>query len=333
MSLFNIDIDRRHALRKLSGMAAALGFSPLPQAFAQDAYPSKTIRFVVPFPPGSGAELTARFMGQKLSELTGQPVVVEPKGGGNGFIGVQAVLSAPRDGYTLFAGSNSTIATNVALFKKLPYDPLTDLVPISLFIRSPIVLIVPPNSPFRTLREFIAAAKREPGKLTIGSGSAGYQMMGAMLAEKAGLDLLPVPYKSSPDTVKAVLGGEVSIGVADVTSALPLIQSAKVRALASATDKRLPGTPDVPTAREEGLLDFTPAPWNGIMAPSGVPKPIIDKLSDLFARILASPEAAEFYAKQNVEQLPSGQEAMRKFQREEIERWKRIAISSKIEQQ
>jgi tripartite-type tricarboxylate transporter receptor subunit TctC len=323
-------ISRRQTLRTLT---ALMGTSAVPWALAQDAYPSKSIRFIVPFPPGSGAELAARFMGQKLSELTGQPVVVEPRGGGNGFIGVQAVLSAPRDGYTLFAGSNSTMATNVALFKKLPYDPVVDLVPISLFIRSPIVLIVPANSPYKTLREFIAAAKLEPGKFSIGSGSAGYQMMGAMFAEKAGLELLPIPYKSSPDTVKAVLSGEVSIGVADVTSALPLVQSTRVRALASATDKRLPGTPDVPTAREEGLADFTPATWNGIMAPAGVPKPIIDKLSDLFARILASPEAAEFYAKQNVEPLPSGQEAMRKFQREEIERWKRIAVTTKIEQQ
>jgi hypothetical protein len=323
-------ISRRQTLRTLT---ALMGTSAVPWALAQDAYPSKSIRFIVPFPPGSGAELAARFMGQKLSELTGQPVVVEPRGGGNGFIGVQAVLSAPRDGYTLFAGSNSTMATNVALFKKLPYDPVVDLVPISLFIRSPIVLIVPANSPYKTLREFIAAAKLEPGKFSIGSCSSGSQMMGAMFAEKAGLELLPIPYKSSPDTVKAVLSGEVSIGVADVTSALPLVQSTRVRALASATDKRLPGTPDVPTAREEGLADFTPATWNGIMAPAGVPKPIIDKLSDLFARILASPEAAEFYAKQNVEPLPSGQEAMRKFQREEIERWKRIAVTTKIEQQ
>lgn len=330
MRFQSISLQRRNVLRTLGSLSLA---AALPGAMAQEAYPTRPIRFIVPFPPGSGAELTARFMGQKLSELIGQSVLVEPRGGGNGFIGVQAVLSAPRDGYTLFAGSNSTMATNVALFKKLPYDPLVDLVPISLFIRSPIVLIVPPNAPFKTLRDFIAAAKREPGKFTIGSGSAGYQMMGAMFAEKAGLDLLPVPYKSSPDTVKAVMAGEVSIGVADVTSALPLIQAARVFALASATDKRLPGTPDVPTTREEGLMDFTPATWNGIMAPAGVPKPIVDKLSDLFARILATPEAAEFYAKQNVEQLPSGQEAMRKFQREEIERWKRIAVTSKIEQQ
>lgn len=329
-------LGRRGALRVLAGTAAAIAAAPLTQAFAAEGaagYPSRPVRFVIPFPPGSGAELVARFIGQKFTELTGQPVVVEPKGGGNGFIAVQAVLSAPRDGYTLFAGSSSTFAHNAALFKKLPYDPLTDFVPLSLFIRSPIVLAVPADSPYKTLGEFIAAAKQNPGKLSIGTGSAGYQMMGALFSEIAGVELLPVPYKSSPDTAKAVLGGEVSIGIADVTSSMPLIQSGRIRALAVATDKRLPGAPGIPTAAEQGLRDFTTAPWNGIMAPAGVPKPIVDKLSDLFVRIMGMPETHEFFAKQNVEIMPAGQEPMRKFQREEVERWKRIREVARIEQQ
>lgn len=329
-------IDRRSALRVLAGTAAVAAAAPLTSAFAAEdaaAYPSRPVRFVIPFPPGSGAELVARFIGQKFTDLTGQPVVVEPKGGGNGFIAVQAVLSAPRDGYTLFAGSSSTFAHNVALIKKLPYDPLTDFVPLSLFIRSPIVLAVPASSPYKTLGEFIAAAKREPGKLTIGSGSAGYQMMGALFTEKAGIQLLPVPYKSSPDTAKAVLGGEVSVGICDVTSSLPLVQTGRIRALAVGTEKRLPGAPDIPTTAEAGLRDFTVAPWNGIMAPAGVPKPVVDKLSNLFVRIMAMPETHEFFAKQNVEIMAAGQEPMRKFQREEVERWKRIREIAKIEQQ
>lgn len=326
--------SRRSFLYKLAGPAvAAAGLGPM-ATFAQDtAYPSRTVRFVIPFPPGSGAELSARFMGQKFTELTGQSVVVEPKGGGNGFIAVQSVLSAPHDGYTLFAGSNSTFATNVALFKKLPYDPLTDFAPISLFMRSPIVLLVPAAAPYKGLQDFISAARAAPGKLTIGSGSAGYQMMGALFADKAGIELLPVPYKSAPDTVKAVLAGEVSIGLSDVTAALPLVQAGRVKALAVATEKRLIGVPQIPTAQEQGLADFTTAPWNGIMAPSGVPKAVLDKLEQIFTRIMAMPETLEFYAKQNVEVLPSGQEVMRKFQREEVERWKRIAVMAKIERQ
>ena len=336
MSQQQSTIGRRGALRVLAGTAAAIMAAPLATAFAAEsaaAYPSRPVRFVIPFPPGSGAELVARFIGQKFTDLTGQAVVVEPKGGGNGFIAVQAVLSAPRDGYTLFAGSSSTFAHNVALFKTLPYDPLKDFVPLSLFIRSPIVLVVPADSPHKTLGEFMAAAKQNPGKLSIGTGSAGYQMMGVLFAERAGIELWPVPYKSSPDAAKAVAGGEVAIGIADVTSSMPLIQSGRLRALAVATDKRLPGVPDIPTAAEQGVRDFTAAPWNGIMAPAGVPKPIVDRLSDLFMRIMAMPETHEFFAKQNVEIMAAGQEPMRRFQREEIERWKRIRELAKIEQQ
>jgi tripartite-type tricarboxylate transporter receptor subunit TctC len=329
-------LGRRGALRVLAGSAAVAAWAPFRLALASEdaaAFPSRPVRFVIPFPPGSGAELSARFIGQKFTELMGQPVVVEPRGGGNGFIAVQAVLSAPRDGYTLFAGSSSTFAHNSALFKKLPYDPVADFVPLSMFIRSPVVLVVPANSPYRTLGEFITAAKQAPGKLSIGTGSAGYQMMGVLFAEMAGIQLLPVPYKSAPDTAKAVTGGEVSMGVADVTSSMPLIQSGRVRALAVGTDKRLPGAPEIPTASEQGLRGFNTAPWNGIMAPAGVPKPIVDKLADVFVRIMAMPETQEFFAKQNVEILPSGPEPMRTYQREEIERWKRIREVAKIEQQ
>ncbi len=324
---------RRAALCRLAGITALASGAGVGALAQEAAYPSRPVRFVIPFPPGSGAELTARFMGQKFTELTGQQVVVEPKGGGNGFIAVQAVLSAPRDGYTLFAGSSSTLATNVALFKKLPYDPLTDFVPLSLFIQSPVVLLVPAASPYNGLQDVIAAARAAPGKLTIGSGSAGYQMMGALFAEKAGIDLVPVPYKSAPDTVKAVLGAEVTLGLSDITAALPLVQAGRVRAIAVATDKRLAGAPQIATAREQGLADFTTAPWNGIVAPSGVPKPVVDKLEQVFTRIMAMPETREFYAKQNVEPLPPGQDYMRRFQREEVERWKRIAVLAKIEQQ
>ena len=302
---------------------------------AQDAasYPNRPIKFVVPFPPGSGAEVAARFIGSKITELTGQPVVIDPRGGGNGFIAVQAVLAAAADGYSLFFGSNSTLATNVALFKKLPYDPLTDFQPISLVIRSPIVLLVPASSPYKNLRDLIDAAKKAPGRITVGTGSAGYQMMGALFGEKAGIDILNVPYKSSPDTVTAVISDQVAFGVVDITSAMPLIKGGRARALAVASDRRLPGASEVPTAAEAGLPGFTTAPWNGLMAPAQVPKPIVDRLSEMMVRILALPETKEYFAQQNVELMHGGAAEMRAFQREEIERWKRIATAAKVELQ
>ena len=336
MSIHRFSGGRRRALRVL---AATLGATALVTALepvlAQDAasYPTRPIKFIVPFPPGSGAEVAARFVGAKITEMTGQPVVIDPRGGGNGFIAVQAALAAPPDGYTLFFGSNSTLATNVALFKKLPYDPLVDFVPVSLVIRSPIVLLVPANSPYKTLGELIDAAKKAPGKITVGTGSAGYQLMGALFSERAGIDILNVPYKSSPDTVTAVISNQVGFGVVDVTSAMPLVRGGRARALAVASDKRLPMAADIPTAAESGLPGFTTAPWNGLTAPASVPKPIVDKLSDMFVKILALPETKEYFAQQNVELMGGGQAEMRAFQREEIERWKRIAVSAKVELQ
>jgi tripartite-type tricarboxylate transporter receptor subunit TctC len=330
----------RNAARSLSRTLPALTWAAavlfvIGPVFGQGAetYPSRPIKFVVPFPPGSGTEVAARFIGHKITELTGQPVVIEPRGGGNGFIGVQAVLAAPPDGYTLFFGANSTLATNVALFRQLPYDPLTDFVPVSLVMKSPILLLVPENSPYKTLGALIEAAKREPGKLTMGTGSAGYQMMGALFAEKAGIELVNIPYKSSPDTVTAVIGGQVVLGVADVTAGMPLVRGGKARALAIASDKRLPSLSEIPTAAEQGLAGFTTAPWTGLVAPARVPKPIVDKLSDLMIKIMAMPETRQYFVNQNTEPMQGGQVEMRAFQREEIERWKRIAVAAKVELQ
>ena len=334
MSAQNHRGSRRTVLRGIAASAiAGCGLPWAVEAAADPAYPNRPIRFIIPFPPGSGTEVSARFFGRKLSELTGQPVVIEPKGGGNGLIGVHAALSAPRDGYTLFFGSSSTLATNVALLKKMPYDPLVDFVPISLTMRSPVLILVPAASPYKTLKDVIDAAKREPGKLTVATGSPHYQMVATLLAEKAGVQMQNIPYKSSPDAAKAVAGSEVMLGVADVTSAMPLVAGNHVRPLAVIAEKRLTGAPEIPTAIELGLRDFTHAPWNGLVAPAGVPKEIVDKLSDLFVRIAAMPDTQEYYARQNVELMRPGQAAMRAFQREEIELWKSVAQTAKIELQ
>ena len=164
----------RSATSLLRCSLLALALLPAGAALAQDAFPSKPIKFVVPFPPGSGTDTSARYFGKKLSELTGQPVVVENKAGGNGFIAVNALLAAPADGYTVFIGSNSTLAVNAALFKSLPYDPVADLTPLTMMMRSPALLVVPGSSPHKALSELVGAAKAQPDKLNYGAGSAGY---------------------------------------------------------------------------------------------------------------------------------------------------------------
>lgn len=325
--LFSMNATRRAALLLLATPAF------LQNSLAEAPYPNRPIRFVVPFPAGSGAEAAARFMGKKITEITGQPVIVDPRGGGNGFIGVQAVLTAPPDGYTLFFGSNSTLATNVALYKKLPYDPLVDFVPISLVMRSPIVLLTSSSSPYKRLDALVEAAQRTPGQITIGTGSAGYLLMAELFAQRAGIKYTNVPYKSAPETVAAVISGQVDLGVVDITSAMPLIRGGRASALAIAAEKRTSAAPEVPTTAEAGISNFTSAPWNALAAPEKVPKDIVDTLSDLFVRILAMPDTQKFFADQHVEVMRGGQAEMRLYQRAEIDKWKKIALEAKVQLQ
>jgi tripartite-type tricarboxylate transporter receptor subunit TctC len=302
-------------------------------AFAQNDYPNRFVRWVLPFPPGGGTELSARFIGKKFTEITGQPVVIDSRGGANGIIAVQAVLAAPADGYTLMFGSNATLATNAALLKTLPYDPVVDFQPLSLVIQSPIVFLTATGSPLKKLDDFVVAAKSQPDRHTIGSGSAGYHLMGALLARKAGFTYINVPYKSAAETVLAVISGQVEMGVVDITSAMPLIRGGKARALAIASERRNPGLPDVPTAAEAGVSGYTAAPWNGLVAPRGVPQPIVAKLSSIFERIMVMPDTRAFFGEQYVEILKGGAEPMRAFQREEIAKWVQIAADANIERQ
>jgi tripartite-type tricarboxylate transporter receptor subunit TctC len=309
----------------LSGLAGA-------PALAQD-FPNRPIRFVVPFPPGSGTDTSARYFGKKLSELTGQPVVVENKAGANGFLAVQAVLAAPADGYTVFVGSNSTLAVNVALFKSLPYDPVTDFAPLSMMMRSPALLIVPGNSPHKSLAELIAAAKAKPTALNYGAGSAGYQLMAELFNDAARVQTTHVPFKGANEAVAAVAAGTVDLAVAEMTSAQEMVKGGRIRALAVASDKRTVALPEVTTATEAGLPGFTAYTWVGAMVSAKTPKAEADKLAALLTQIERLPETRAFYERIGAEVMQGGPQEMRAFQTEEIRLWKRIAAQAKVELQ
>lgn len=322
--------------RRIVIAAAATGaaWMPLPAlSQASTEFPNRPIRFIVPFPPGSGTDSSARYYGRKLSELVGQPVVVENRPGGNGFIGIQAVKSAPPDGYTVFIGTNSTLATNAALFRKLPYDPLADFEPVSGLLRAPALLIVPPESPHKTLTDFIAAARREPGRLAYGAGSAGYQLMGEFFSERAGVKLTHVPFKGASEAVQAVAGGHIDSAIVETTSAAALVRSGKVRALGIASTERSRVLPDVPTISEAGVPGYVIHAWAAAVVLAGTPRPIVDKLGELLQRIAALPEARDTFASMNGEILKLGPAELRRFQLEEIDRWKRIATDAKVELQ
>ena len=298
---------------------------------AQD-FPSKSIKFVVPFPPGSGTDTSARYFGKKLGEMTGQTVVVDNKPGANGFIAVRAVLAAPADGYTVFVGSNSTLAVNAALFKALPYDPQTDLAPLSMMMRSPAALIVPPNGP-STLAELIASAKAQPDKLDYGAGSAGYQLMAELFNDQAKVQTHHVPFKGASEAITAVASGTVALAFADVTGASELVKAGKIKALAIASDKRIAALPQVPTASEAGLHGFTAYTWVGAMVHAKTPKTEVDKLAALLTQIENLPETKAFYERLGAETMNGGPDEMRAFQAAEIKLWKSIAAKAKVEQQ
>jgi tripartite-type tricarboxylate transporter receptor subunit TctC len=316
----------------VAAMACLVSLLPAAQAIAQ-SFPSKTIKFVVPFPPGSGTDTSARYFGKKLSDLTGQPVIVENRPGGNGFIGVQAVLSKPADGYTVFVGSNSTLAVNVALFKSLPYNPQTDFAPLLMMMRAPAVLVVPPDSPYASVSDLIKAAKAQPGKLNFAAGSAGYQLMGELFNDMAGVNTLHIPYKGASEAIAGVASGTVDLTFADITAAQSLIKGGKVRALAVATDRRVPSLPNVPTSAEAGLPGYQAYVWVGAMVAAKTPAAEAAKLSALLTQIARMPETREFYERQGAQSMDGGAQEMRQFQAAEIELWKQIVVKAKVAQQ
>jgi tripartite-type tricarboxylate transporter receptor subunit TctC len=316
----------------VTGLLLLAALAPARQVMAQD-FPSKPIKFVVPFPPGSGTDTSARYFGKKLSEMTGQPVVVENKPGANGFIAVRSVLTAPADGYTVFIGSNSTLAVNAALFKTLPYDPVADFAPLTMLMRAPALLIVPVTSSHKTMADLISTARVQPDKLDYGSGSAGYQLMAELFNESAKVQTHHVPYKGASEAISAVVAGTVQLAFADVTGSFELVKGGKLRALAVASARRLSALPDVPTASEAGLPGFTAYIWVAAMVSARTPRAETDKLAALMSKIEALPETREFYDRLGAEVMQSGPEEMRTFQNAEIQLWKRIATKARVELQ
>lgn len=319
---------RAFVLSAVMGMGIALG-QPWAHAAGQD-YPSKPFTFVVPFPPGSGTDTSARYFGEQLTQLTGQPVVVENRPGGNGFIAVQSVLNAPADGYTVFIGSNSTLAMNSAMFKSLPYDPQKDFSPLSMMMRAPTVLVVPPNSPHQSLKDLIEAAKARPSQLNYAAGSAGYQLMAELFNDMAGVDIENVPYKGASEAVVAVASGTVDMAMSDITAAYELVKGGRLRALAVADESRAPALPDTPTSAEAGLPGFHAYVWVGAMVAARTPEAQTARLAEWFAQIEQMPETRDFYARLGAGVMQGGAEEMRAFQAAEIEQWKRVVAKANI---
>lgn len=299
-------------------------------ALAQD-YPNKPVKLIVSFPPGSGADTTARHYAKRLQELTKQPFVVDNRPGANSFIAAQAVARAEPDGTTLFFSSNSPIVVNPVLFKKLPYDPAVDFAPVARAARAPNLLVVPANSPYKTVAELVAAAKKAPGKLSYASGSAAYHIGTEAFTEAVDIDAAHIPYKGAAPAITDTAGGVVDFAIVDITAALPLVASGKLRALAVTADRRHADLPNVPTAIEAGAKGYEFYNWTALYAPAKTPQPVIDKLEQLMQRITQEPETLAFFAKVGGETFPAGAKELRQYQASQLEFWQRAAKRANLQ--
>ena len=295
-------------------------------------FPNRPIRMIVPFPAGGPSDIVARLIGQKMSEDWGQPVVVENRPGGNTIIGAQAAAKATPDGYTLFMAIDSTLVMNQYLYKALPYDPLGDFVPITLTAKTVSVLAVAAAGGPITVKELIARAKAQPGKLNYGAGTVTAQLMGHLFHKAAGLDIVYVPFKGTPETVNALLTGSVQLIYAANQIVAPLVASGQIRALAKLDRDAPPSMADIPTlADAAGLADFDDiSVWLGLVAPKGTAKPIVDKIHTEVVKILADPAVREKSERTGNYPVTNTPEQFSAFIRKEADRWGKVMKETAI---
>ena len=294
-------------------------------------YPNKAIRIVVPYPPGGGADITARPIAQKLTELWGVSVVIDHRGGASGMIGADIVAKAPPDGYTIMVSASAEVALNVVLFPKMPYDPVRDFAPITLAIVIPMALVVHPSVPIKSVKEYIAIAKAKPGSMTFGSVGAGsvHHFAGEWLKMLTKIDIVHVPYKGMAPALNDLLGGHLTSGFATLLPALVHVKTGKLRALAVTTQRRALLLPDVP-ALAETLPGFDISQWNAVWAPAGTPKDVLDKLSTEITRIVQSPDYKARMTEQSAEAIGNSPSELAAFQKAEIDKYRKIAQQANI---
>ena len=321
---------QRRTMFRMLALAAAL--AAVPGAAHAQAWPSKPITYVVPFPPGGTTDILARIIGQKLGAALGTTIVVENKPGAGGNVGSEFVAKAAPDGYTIMGGTISSHAINVSLYPKLPYDPVTSFAPITLIGTNPNILVVNAASPFKSVQEITAELKAKPGSLSYASaGNGTSQHLSAELYKfMAGVDMVHIPYKGSGPAIQDVIGGQVPMMFDTSVVAGPHIESGRLRALAVTSSKRAAAFPNVPTMAESGVPGYDVVSWQAVFAPAGTPKPIVDRLYAEISRILKEPDTQERLAKLGLD--PSGMPPaeLAAFQKSEIEKWAKVIKAANI---
>lgn len=309
---------RRTVLSTLAAVALAHSAS---LAQAADSFPQRPITLVVPFAAGSATDQLARAIGQSVAQATGQSVVVENKAGAGGMLAAQYVATANPDGYTVLIGTNTTHAANPFLYKKISYDPVRSFAPLTGLGKGGQILVVPASSPYHSVADVLAAARKNPGKLTFGSGSASSRLAGEMLKQLAKVDILHIPYKSNPMAVTDLIGGQIDMMVPDTATGLPHVQSGKLRALAYSTAPRNALLPHTPTMVEAGVEGYDMSYWFAAYAPAGTPSAVVARLNALLAQGVRSEAATNFFRNTGAQAWTSTPEELAQFQAKETQKW------------
>jgi tripartite-type tricarboxylate transporter receptor subunit TctC len=316
----------------LIALLAVIFTAPLEEAALAQAYPSKPIRLIVPFAPGGGNDNIARLVGKRVSDSLGQPLVIDNRPGAGGVLGAELAAKSAPDGYTLFLGGVGSHALNPNLIEKLPYDPIRDFAPVALLAQAPLILVVHPSVPARDTAEFVAYARKNPGKLNFASNGNGTssQLAAVMFDSMAGVDMVHVPYKGLSPALTDLLSGQVQLMFSSVVAILPHIKAGKLRALAVTGAKRLTALPEVPTIAEAGFPGYEASSWYGILAPAGTPREIVMKLNTEFRKALEQPEVRKNLLAEGAEPVGGTPEQFAEYIRAEKERLGKVIRDAKI---
>lgn len=320
-------------LQCLAGLVVAMLALFITAAQAQGAFPNHPVRLIVGFPPGTVADISARVLGNRMSQIVGQQIVIENRPGAGSNLAAEVAARSPKDGYTIYLGASANVA-NTAMNPKLPFDMQNDFAPIALVAAAAVVLVVHPSLGVNSVQELVALAKAKPGDInyaSVGIGSA-LHLSAELLVQRAGIKLQHVPYQGSPQAVTDLVAGRTQMMFSPASSVVALIRSGQLKALASATAKRTGILPDVPTMGELGMSDFDTSIWFGLMAPAGTPREAIDKLSRAVAEARQSSEVVDAWRPQGVDPLSGGPEEFARYIASEFKRWGEVAAAAGLKQ-
>jgi tripartite-type tricarboxylate transporter receptor subunit TctC len=315
----------------LAALVAAAGMAPVAPLAAEQDYPTRSIRFVVPFAAGSATDTLARLLGNHVGPSLGQAVVIENVTGGSGIPAAQNVVRSAPDGYTVFITTNTTHASNQSMLKRVPYDALADFEPVTKLGTITLALVGHPSVPAADVPGLLAYARANPGKLTFGSGSTSSRAAGELLKTMAGIDMLHVPYRANPLVVTDLLGGQISLFFGDIATSLPPVRAGRLKGYAVSSLQRTPLAPDLPSLDEAGLKGYDLTAWFAAFVPARTPKPVVDKLHETLVRAVEDKAMQDKLLQAGIEPATSTPEGLKAFVQSEITKWAGIVKAAGIE--